>query len=85
MKCYFQVEEEWIKGEVISMSGGMSVNFHSRDEKGVVTNNLTLGNPEILFHYPGLVVTGYEQVDPKAVQPTYKLTSVEVRWTKPRK
>ena len=84
MKCYFQIEEEWFKGEVVSMSGGTLVSFFSRNEENVIEAELTLGNPEILFHGPGMVVTGYEQIDRKAVQPTYKLTSVEVRWTKPK-
>lgn len=82
MNCYYQIDEEWIKGELVSMAGGTLVNFHSRNDDGAVTNELTLMSPQIMFHGPGFVVSGYQQIGDSYPR-TYTLTSVEVRCRKP--
>lgn len=79
MKCYYQHREEdgWIKGELISMSGGREVNFHSRDEHERVIHQITLWNPEILFHGYGFSVSGFLREKEKGDN-IYKLVSVDV-------
>ena len=77
MKCYYQIDENWIKGEVESL-GGIQVCFHSRDKRGRVLEEVTLTNPEIIFHGSGFTVTGYRRDDDKK-NSTFHLESVEVR------
>lgn len=93
MNCYYQIEDgPWVKGEIVSMSGGRQVNFHSRDDQGHVSHQITLSVTEgsILFHGGGFSVCGYV---PAGKEPDkanrvgsdlYKLARVDVRWTKPR-
>lgn len=61
MKCYYRIGDgEWIKGEIVSMSGGTEINLHSRDQHGRVVHEIALtSSPEVLFHGPYMTVTGY--------------------------
>jgi len=80
MKCYYQTrnnENTWFKGELISMSGGTEINFHSRDDSGKVINDITLWNPEVLFFGSGFHVTGMIREKDKGDN-IYKLESVDV-------
>lgn len=89
MKCYYQREDdgdEWVKGEILSLRGGTEITFHSRDDEGRVAKQVTLWNPEVLFSYEGIRVTGFLSVEkPEGDNRNlYRLYGVDVRWTKPR-
>lgn len=79
MKCYYQHrgENSWTKGELVSMSGGREVNFHSRDEQNRVIHQITLWNPEILFYDYGFSVSGFLREKEKGDN-IYKLVSIDV-------
>ena len=79
MKCCYRLDDgPWIKGEIVSMSGGREVNLHSRLEDGTVANELTFANPEVLFCGRYMCITGYQAVESISSQRIYKLISVDV-------
>ena len=78
MRCYFCIDEAWIKGTVVSMSGGKEINFSS-DQEVAPRVDLTLWKPEVLFGGNHISITGFENLGDKR----YKLVGVEVKFKKP--
>lgn len=94
MKCYYQIEDgPWVKGEMLTLRGNTEITFHSRNDKGVVENEITLWKPEILIHYSGMHVTGWLSHTCKAGdlggkfregENAYQLIRVDVQMRKPK-
>jgi hypothetical protein len=84
VRVYFQPDgsEEWLKGTIVSMSGGRQVSVVSRDDAGRIVHQITMSNTETLFYGSGFCVTGYAR---DAGENLFKLVSINFRWTKPRK
>lgn len=81
MKCYFRLEETWVKGFITSFSGASMVSFSSEVREENAKVDFAITNTEVLFHGSQLTVSGYVQ------QPgdnMYRLVSVDVRFSKPR-
>lgn len=77
MKCYFKLNDEWIKG-FVTTSNCVTVFFVNGDSS--ISFELT-GRPEIQIHGGGLTITGFMLTDGR-----YDSVSIDVRpgWTKPK-
>lgn len=74
MKCYFRVDSgPWRTGKATSFSGGRELVFEAA---GNIV--IKVWNPEIMFCYGTIRVTGYVSVG----RDLYQLTSIEVRFFK---
>ena len=72
MKCHYRTgDEEWIKGEILSIKGGRWIQF-LRDGHNL---DMTLSDSEVIFHSDGMSITGFMPTDNRG---TYKIVSVEV-------
>lgn len=85
MKIYYQVGDgPWIKGDMSSMSGGREVHFSRWDEENQrYRDDVTLWNPEYLFHDTGMHVTGWQRLKDEGDN-RYTLTSVDVKTYRPK-
>lgn len=84
MKVFYQVGDgPWIKGHMMTLSGGREVSFSNRDDDGRLVEEITMWHPEYLIHDSGMHVTGWQRVKDSGDN-MYKLVSIDVKTYRPK-
>lgn len=84
MNCYYQLDDgPWFKGHMYSQRGSTEIVF-GRPEPSGGFEELVLWKPEFLFNGTTLRVTGLRTAGSSPLGNTFRLQSVDVRFSKPR-